>query len=192
MGRDPVDDQMQRFLDHLAVERGLSTNTVEAYRRDLRRYRGWLRTQGVRDATEVDEAPAAGFVGAVSSLRREDGTPYAASTAARALSSVRGFHRFLTREEHAGEDPTSGVVRPRVPRGLPHPLSLEEAERLLSSVDGAVFDIGSATYSMTRILTGQLDAYIDVGPRMIEVAPWVAVVLDRPDPWMTFTSLPSW
>lgn len=132
-----MDDQMQRFLDHLAVERGLSTNTVEAYRRDLRRYRGWLRTQGVRDATEVDEATAAGFVGAVSSLRREDGTPYAASTAARALSSVRGFHRFLTREEHAGEDPTSGVVRPRVPRGLPHPLSLEEAERLLSSVDGA-------------------------------------------------------
>jgi myo-inositol-1(or 4)-monophosphatase len=42
-----------------------------------------------------------------------------------------------------------------------------------SSVDGAVFDIGSATYSMTRILTGQLDAYIDIGPRMIEVAPWV-------------------
>ncbi|MHB0978997.1 MAG: inositol monophosphatase family protein [Thermoleophilia bacterium] len=43
----------------------------------------------------------------------------------------------------------------------------------LSSVDGAVFDIGSATYSMTRLLTGQLDAYIDVGPRMIELAPWV-------------------
>ncbi|HZK48372.1 MAG TPA: inositol monophosphatase family protein [Thermoleophilia bacterium] len=43
----------------------------------------------------------------------------------------------------------------------------------LSSVDGAVFDIGSATYSMTRILTGQLDAYVDVGPRMIELAPWV-------------------
>lgn len=43
----------------------------------------------------------------------------------------------------------------------------------LSSVDGAVFDTGSATYSMTRLLTGQLDAYIDVGPRMIELAPWV-------------------
>ncbi len=42
-----------------------------------------------------------------------------------------------------------------------------------SSVDGAVFDIGSATYSMTRLLTGQLDAYIDVGPLMIERAPWV-------------------
>jgi len=42
-----------------------------------------------------------------------------------------------------------------------------------SSVDGAVFDIGSATYSMTRLLTGQLDAYVDVGPLMIERAPWV-------------------
>jgi myo-inositol-1(or 4)-monophosphatase len=42
-----------------------------------------------------------------------------------------------------------------------------------SSVDGAVFDIGSATYSMTRLLTGQLDAYVDVGPLMIEMAPWV-------------------
>jgi myo-inositol-1(or 4)-monophosphatase len=42
-----------------------------------------------------------------------------------------------------------------------------------SSVDGAVFDIGSATYSMTRVLTGQLDAYVDVGPLMIEKAPWV-------------------
>ena len=42
-----------------------------------------------------------------------------------------------------------------------------------SSVDGAVFDIGSATYSMTRVLTGQLDAYVDVGPLMIEMAPWV-------------------
>ena len=43
----------------------------------------------------------------------------------------------------------------------------------LSSVDGGVFDLGSATYCMTRILTGQLDCFIDPGPRMIEVAPWV-------------------
>lgn len=43
----------------------------------------------------------------------------------------------------------------------------------LSSVDGAVFDLGSASYSITRILTGQLDAYIDIGPRMIEEVPEV-------------------
>lgn len=42
-----------------------------------------------------------------------------------------------------------------------------------SSVDGAVFDLGSATYSITRVLTGQLDAYVDVGPRMIEEVPAV-------------------
>jgi len=43
----------------------------------------------------------------------------------------------------------------------------------MSSVDGGVFDLGSATFGMTRILTGQMDAYVDVGPRMIELAPWV-------------------
>jgi myo-inositol-1(or 4)-monophosphatase len=42
-----------------------------------------------------------------------------------------------------------------------------------SSVNGGVFDLGSATFGMTRILTGQMDAYIDVGPRMIELAPWM-------------------
>jgi myo-inositol-1(or 4)-monophosphatase len=60
-------------------------------------------------------------------------------------------------------------------RGRPAPELVTVLGGLIdrSSVDGAVFDIGSATYSMTRILTGQLDAYVDVGPRMLEAAPWV-------------------
>jgi myo-inositol-1(or 4)-monophosphatase len=48
-----------------------------------------------------------------------------------------------------------------------------------SSVDGAVFDLGSATYSITRILTGQLDAYIDIGPRMIEDVPAVKPLFEE-------------
>lgn len=60
-------------------------------------------------------------------------------------------------------------------RGRPAPELVTVLGRLIdrSSVDGSVFDIGSATYSMTRILTGQLDAFVDIGPRMIEAAPWV-------------------
>jgi myo-inositol-1(or 4)-monophosphatase len=60
-------------------------------------------------------------------------------------------------------------------RGRPAPELVAVLGGLIdrSSVDGGVFDIGSATYSMTRILTGQLDAYVDVGPRMLETAPWV-------------------
>lgn len=49
----------------------------------------------------------------------------------------------------------------------------------MSSVDGAVFDLGSASYSITRILTGQLDAYIDIGPRMIEEVPEVKALFEE-------------
>lgn len=60
-------------------------------------------------------------------------------------------------------------------RGRPARVLIEALGDLVdaSSVDGAVFDLGSATYSITRVLTGQLDAYIDVGPMMIEEVPEV-------------------
>jgi len=60
-------------------------------------------------------------------------------------------------------------------RGRPARVLMEAMGDLvdISSVDGAVFDLGSATYSITRVLTGQLDAYIDIGPRMIEDVPGV-------------------
>ena len=54
--------QIERFLDHLSVERGLSGNTVSAYRRDLARYASYLAASGVRDARAVDDAAVAGFI----------------------------------------------------------------------------------------------------------------------------------
>lgn len=137
MASSPLEGQISSFLDHLTVERGLSDNTIQAYRRDLRRYAGWLGERGVSDALDVDGTAAAEFVGYVSGLRGEDGRPYAASSSARALSAVRAFHRFLAAEDRTGEDPTAGVVRPKVPRGLPHPLDVDEVKRLLETPAGA-------------------------------------------------------
>jgi myo-inositol-1(or 4)-monophosphatase len=66
-------------------------------------------------------------------------------------------------------------------RGRPARVLMEAMGDLvdLSSVDGAVFDLGSATYSITRVLTGQLDAYIDIGPRMIEDVPEVKAIFEE-------------
>jgi len=66
-------------------------------------------------------------------------------------------------------------------RGRPAVVLAAVLERLIdvSSVGGAVFDIGSATYSITRILTGQLDAYVDVGPAIIAAHPWVEAEFRR-------------
>lgn len=66
-------------------------------------------------------------------------------------------------------------------RGRPAVVLARVLEELIdvSSVGGAVFDIGSATYSVTRILTGQLDAYVDIGPAIIESEPWTETEFRR-------------
>jgi integrase/recombinase XerD len=128
-----VASQIDRFLDHLTVERGLSPNTIAAYRRDLRRYASFLERRGVADAAAADAAVVSAFVAHVSAATHDDGRPYRATSVVRALSSVRSFHRFLLREGLAGADPGDGVVRPRTPRSLPRPLSVEDVGKLLEA-----------------------------------------------------------
>jgi integrase/recombinase XerD len=130
--RGAFEGQISRFLDYLSVERGLSKNTLEAYRRDLGRYASYLRAGGVSDATLADEVAVAGFVAHLSSSEYEEGRRYRPSSVARALAAVRSFHMFLLREGDTKENPAEGVVRPKVPRTLPRPLSVSEVEALLA------------------------------------------------------------
>ena len=130
MGGDP---HVQRFLDHLSVERGLSANTIEAYRRDLGRYATFLRTQGRRNLAAAGEPEIAAFVQDLSEAEYEPGKPYRPSSVARTLAAVRSFHKFLVREGDADADPAEGVARPKVPRNLPRPLSVDEVSALVSA-----------------------------------------------------------
>jgi len=130
---DALATQVQRYLDHLTVERGLADNTLGAYRRDLVRYGAFLRERGIRDARRADEHTIASFVAGLSASTHGDGLPYRASSVVRTLSAVRSFHRFLVREGKADRDPSAGVVRPRLPRSLPRPIPVEEVLRLLAA-----------------------------------------------------------
>lgn len=134
---DQIASQVQRFLDHLLVERGLSGNTIGAYRRDLARYAEFLRGRSVTDARAVTERDVTAHVAAVSASTYGDGRPYRATSVVRALSSIRAFHRFLLRDGVTQRDPTAGVVRPKLPRRLPKPLSVEDMTRLLAQPDAA-------------------------------------------------------
>jgi integrase/recombinase XerD len=133
--RDALAKQIQRFLDQLAVERGLSAHTIAAYRRDLERYAKFLRERGITDGRRVDDAAVAAHVAAVSASTHADGRRYRATSVVRALSSVRVFHRFLLREGETSSDPTAAVIRPKLPRSLPKPLSVDEVARVLASPD---------------------------------------------------------
>lgn len=126
--------EARRYLDHLTVERGLAENTLQAYRRDLRRYAAFLETRGVNAPADVDDAAVRSFLASLSaSTHGPEERPYASTSVARALSSVRSFHRFLAREGVVTDDPAARVVRPRVPRALPHPLSVEQVHALLDA-----------------------------------------------------------
>jgi integrase/recombinase XerD len=125
--------QARRYLDWIAVERGLSRNTLAAYRRDLVKYRYYLRQHGVEDARDASETQIASFVGSLSASEYREGRHYRASSVARTLAAVRNFHRFLVGEGLADADPARGVIRPKVPRTLPRALSVDEVAAILAS-----------------------------------------------------------
>ena len=136
---DTVAGQISRFLDFLTVERGLSPNTLEAYRRDLGRYRRHLAEIGVNDAADAPEPAVTGFVARLSGTEFAEGRRYRAASVARALAAVRMFHLFLVREGETNGSAASGVVRPKVPRTLPRPLSLQDVTKILDACgDGDV------------------------------------------------------
>jgi integrase/recombinase XerD len=121
------------YLDHLTVERGLAVNTLRAYRRDLARYLQALAAAGVDHLDRVTPAHVAAYLAA---LREGDGgrPPLAAASAARAVSAVRGLHRFAQREGWTGTDPARPVRPPAPPRRLPKALDVDQVARLLAGV----------------------------------------------------------
>ncbi|MFG2058066.1 site-specific tyrosine recombinase XerD [Micromonospora sp. NPDC048930] len=120
------------YLDHLTVERGLSANTLAAYRRDLDRYLATLAAAGVTELAAVGPAEIEGHL---ARLRAGDADhpPLAVSSAARAASAVRGLHRFALREGMAGVDPARDVRPPTPARRLPRALPVDDVLRLLET-----------------------------------------------------------
>jgi integrase/recombinase XerD len=131
--------QMERFLDHLAVERGVAPNTRTAYRRDLGLYLKYLTSHGITDAGSVQESDISEFLGFLRSEEFAPGRRYSDATIARVLAAVRGLHRYLLREGDTAADPSEPIGTLRIPRALPKALSTDEVESLLKAVpsDGA-------------------------------------------------------
>jgi integrase/recombinase XerD len=114
------------------VERGLAANTVQSYRRDLRRYSSVLAGRGKTGLADITPADVAEFL---ASLREGDAehAALAVSSAARAVIAVRGLHAFAVAQGLAGTDPAREVPPPSPPRRLPKAITLEEVERLLGA-----------------------------------------------------------
>ncbi|WP_024288449.1 site-specific tyrosine recombinase XerD [Cellulomonas sp. KRMCY2] len=118
------------FLDHLAVERGLAGNTLSAYRRDLARYTAYLQATGRTTPAAVEPADVRGFVTSVRT-GSDGATALAASSTARVIAAVHGWHRFCAAEGLAPGDPSTDVHPPVQPRRLPKAISTDDVARIL-------------------------------------------------------------
>ncbi|HEY5334735.1 MAG TPA: site-specific tyrosine recombinase XerD [Mycobacteriales bacterium] len=131
-----VEGLARLWLDHLAVERGLATNSLAAYRRDLRRYVGFLAELGHRDLAGVGQSDVGAYV---TRLHAGDGehAPLATASAARAIVTVRGLHRFAAAEGLVAIDVSRDLKPPSPARRLPKALPVDEVEAL---IEAAGFD----------------------------------------------------
>jgi integrase/recombinase XerD len=138
---EPIID---KYLDSLWLEKGLSRNTLESYRRDLQAFSGWLTDQSL----------------ALLLVRREDllrylamrmGAGIKARSISRALSCLRGLYRYLLREHLIQVDPTLRIDSPRLGRPLPDSLTEGDIERLLAAPDASTV-LGLRDRTMLEVL----------------------------------------
>ena len=123
---------LERFTTALWLERGLSDNTCQAYRRDVEGLDRWLVEHKGATAISADESDVQAYLGA----RLADGSSH--RSISRLLSSLRSFYQYLVREGDLSADPTQHLERPKPSRPLPKSLSEGQVEALLNAPDVGV------------------------------------------------------
>jgi integrase/recombinase XerD len=120
------EELIKRFLNYLAVEKGLAKNSLESYERDLRKYFHFMKTKSVDDISRTD---------VVSFQTRLSAEGIATPSLARSLSAIRGFHKYLMLDGFARMDPTVTIETPRGWKRLPKTLSSTDVDSLLNQPD---------------------------------------------------------
>ena len=144
---------VRTYLDHLSVERGLAANTLASYRRDLRRYLGYLDEVGIDDLDRVGESTVTDFL---VRLREGDADhqPLSATSAARTVVAVRGFHKFAVADGLATADPASGVKPPAPAKRLPKALPLTDVEAILDAAGSPGTTLALRDRALLELLYG--------------------------------------
>jgi len=154
---------IERFLEMLAAERGAAANTLAAYRRDIEAYCDHLQAADKEQKASTPD-----------DIRRYlealEAAGMARSTAARKLSAIRQFHRFLHGDGLAADNPATAIESPRTSRPLPKPISQSEVEALLAAAGRRVKTArGRAVFKAWRLLC-LLELLYATGLRVSELA----------------------
>jgi len=160
---------LESYLRHLTIERGLSANSLSAYRRDLDSYLDFLEHEKTSELKVTPEQ-----VEKFGQWLMQRGL--VASSRARALAAVRGFHKFLVLENIRLDDPSKKVRPPKLPMRLPKALSQNQVEQLLRASGP---EPGTDSFDLVRIRNRAiLEMLYSTGARVSEIA---ALDLDEVD-----------
>lgn len=125
-----MEQLVDTYLLHLKVERGLAHNTLESYRRDLTKFVMYLRRQGVIALEQVERREILAFMEDLHNNGR------AAATISRNLAAIRSFYGFLSQENLVGNNPSTELDSPKIPKRLPNIMTVSQVAKLLEQPDG--------------------------------------------------------
>lgn len=120
---------IEEYLKFIQIEKGLSENTIGAYRRDLKKYQLYMQEQKIAHIDFIDRQTIQECLGSLI----DQGA--SAKSIARFISTIRSFHQFALREKYAAKDPTVLIETPKYEKKLPDVLDVEEVIQLLETPD---------------------------------------------------------
>lgn len=120
-----MQSQLLNYVNYLAVEKGLSKNTLDSYRRDLKKFLTYIKKQEISRLDAINRTIINGYLGEL----KNNGT--AASSISRTIASIRSFFNFLMQEELITDNPAIDLESPRIEKRLPRVLTTKEVDLLL-------------------------------------------------------------
>jgi integrase/recombinase XerD len=123
-----MDTHYQDYLSMLRVERNVSSQTIDAYKRDLKQYLGYIDDQKIKELSQITPTHIRDYI------RILNDRGMAPASISRIISSIRSYHKYLSGETIISENPALVIKNPKIPKKLPDVLSEKEISSIIGSI----------------------------------------------------------